>query len=261
MANGFSLTRHDGLPQFAEAFAAAGMATLLFDHRNFGDSSSKTPQRYRAREQVADWRAAIAHVRSREEIDSSRLALWGYSLSAGHAVHVASEESAIAAVLATCPFVDGLFRVVGTPTATTVWIVWKAMQELAGRHVRIPVTAPVGGRAAMAWQGEFEGFRDAIPAGSPWRNEITPGYALTLALFQPVRRAKMLNMPVWVGMGQQDITTSTRATRRLAEHPPHAELHTYDFDHFGPLTGTGFQDVAADQIDFLRRSEIIPAHQ
>ena len=36
MANGFSLTRHDGLPAYAERFAAAGFAVLLFDHRNLG---------------------------------------------------------------------------------------------------------------------------------------------------------------------------------------------------------------------------------
>ena len=36
MAHGFSLTRHDGLPAFAEQLAGAGATVLVFDHRHLG---------------------------------------------------------------------------------------------------------------------------------------------------------------------------------------------------------------------------------
>jgi uncharacterized protein len=38
MGQGFSLTRHDGVPHYAERFAEAGLAVLAFDHRHLGDS-------------------------------------------------------------------------------------------------------------------------------------------------------------------------------------------------------------------------------
>jgi uncharacterized protein len=41
MAHGLSGTRRDGLGPFAERFAAAGIAALLFDHRGFGDSGGE----------------------------------------------------------------------------------------------------------------------------------------------------------------------------------------------------------------------------
>jgi hypothetical protein len=37
MAHGFSLTRHDGLPPYAERLVATGAAVLVFDHRHLGD--------------------------------------------------------------------------------------------------------------------------------------------------------------------------------------------------------------------------------
>src|SRR5882672_12301313 len=46
MGNGFSMTRHDGLRSYAEAFAAAGIGVLVFDYRHFGDSQGQPRQRF-----------------------------------------------------------------------------------------------------------------------------------------------------------------------------------------------------------------------
>ena len=45
MAHGLSGTRRDGLESFAESFAEAGFAALVFDHRGFGDSGGE-PDRF-----------------------------------------------------------------------------------------------------------------------------------------------------------------------------------------------------------------------
>ena len=67
MANGFSLTRHDGLPRFAERFAEAGYRVLLFDHRFLGDSGGEPRQRFRIAEQQEDWRNAFAFAQAATE--------------------------------------------------------------------------------------------------------------------------------------------------------------------------------------------------
>jgi uncharacterized protein len=41
MAHGLTGTRRDRLGAFAERFAAAGIAALVFDHRGFGDSTGE----------------------------------------------------------------------------------------------------------------------------------------------------------------------------------------------------------------------------
>ena len=63
MAHGFSGTREDGLAPFAERFAAAGLAALVFDYRGFGDSGGEPRQWLDVRRQRQDWAAAIAFVR------------------------------------------------------------------------------------------------------------------------------------------------------------------------------------------------------
>ena len=48
LATGFSGTMDWIVPSFAERFAAAGMATLIFDYRHFGESGGEPRQLFRA---------------------------------------------------------------------------------------------------------------------------------------------------------------------------------------------------------------------
>src|SRR4051795_7218877 len=63
MAHGLTGTRRDRFGAFAERFAAAGIAALVFDYRCFGDSTGE-PDLYQPSRQLDDWRAAIAFGRS-----------------------------------------------------------------------------------------------------------------------------------------------------------------------------------------------------
>ena len=72
MAHGFSLTRHDGLDLYARRFADAGLSALVFDYRYLGDSGGEPRQRFRKRDQLADWERAIEFARRCEGIDGSR---------------------------------------------------------------------------------------------------------------------------------------------------------------------------------------------
>ena len=95
MAHGFGAERTFGLPAFAERFAAAGLATLLFDYRGFGQSDGQPRNLVSPRRHVQDWKAAIAAARRLPEVDTDRIALWGTSYSGGHVIVAASEDPAI----------------------------------------------------------------------------------------------------------------------------------------------------------------------
>jgi dienelactone hydrolase len=259
MAHGFSLTRHDGLAQYAERLAEAGAAVLVFDHRHLGDSGGEPRQRFRTREQQADWRAAVWFARRLTGVDPSRIVLWGFSFSGGHAVTTAAADAQIAAVIALCPMVDGLARALSTPPALSAWLTPRALADRLGRHNLVAVTGQPGEHAAMTLPGEADGFAAAVPEGSPWRNEISPGIFLSVAMHRPVTRARSLAMPLWVGLGEQDVSVSASAVERLAERAPRGELHRYPYDHFGAFLGDGPQRVASDQIGFLRRSGLLTA--
>jgi uncharacterized protein len=259
MAHGFSLTRHDGLPSYAERLAEAGAAVLVFDHRYLGDSGGEPRQRFRKREQLADWRAAVSFARRLDGVDSERIVLWGFSFSGGHVVTIAAADRRIAGALVLCPMVDGLARALATPPALSAWLAPRALADQFGRHNLVAVTGQPGEHAAMTLPGEADGFRAACPEGSPWRNEISPGVFLSVAMHRPLARARALRMPLWVGLGEQDVSVSRRAVERLAERAPNGELHRYPYDHFGAFLGDGPQRVAADQVEFLRRNALLAA--
>lgn len=259
MAHGFSLTRHDGLPPYAERLAEAGAAALVFDHRHLGDSGGEPRQRFRTREQREDWRSAVSFARSLDRVDPERIVLWGFSFSGSHVVETALADPRIAAVLALCPMVDGLARALATPPALSAWLTPRAVADQLGRHNLVPVTGQPGAHAAMTLPGEADGFASAVPEGSPWRNEISPAVFLSVATIRSVTKAGRLRVPLWVGLGEQDVSVSARAVQRLAERAPRGELHRYPYDHFGAFVGEGPARVAADQIDFLRRHELLDA--
>lgn len=257
MAHGFSMTRHDGLLPYARALRDAGHLVLVFDHRHLGDSGGEPRQRFRAAEQRADWHAVAAWARAHEPEAAARTVLWGFSFSGGHVVRLAGELPGVVASIVLCPFVDGLARVLATPLSTSAWILPRAALDLAGRDVTVPVTGPPGSRGAMTLPGEAEGFAASAVAGSPWRDEISPGVFLTVATHRPFRGAKRLWTPLWVGLGERDITVSARAIRLLARRARRGELHAYDVDHFEPFHGDAWRRVAADQVEFLDR--VLPA--
>lgn len=260
MANGFSMTRHDGLPAYAEALSAAGAGVLVFDHRHLGDSGGEPRQRFRAKEQLEDWRNAIAYVRGRDDVDPAKVVGWGFSFSGGHVTKLLLRpEVGLAAGLLVAPFVDGPRRVLSSPPKLVAWILPRAALDMAGRHLTIPVTDQPGAHAAMTLPGEADGFDRAVPASSPWRNEISPGLFLTVALHAPWIRARKIGVPIWIALGERDVSAPRQGIEQLAKRAPHAELHRYDHDHFDPFVGAEPAKLAAGQVDFLRRNGLLAA--
>ena len=120
MAHGFSATRDDGLPAYAEAFCDAGFAVILFDYRHFGASTGQPRQLLDIGRQQDDYRAVVEWARHADGIDPDRIALWGSSFSGGHVVAVAAGDPRIAAVIAQAPFTDSL-PAIRTDSRSPTW--------------------------------------------------------------------------------------------------------------------------------------------
>ena len=59
MAHGLSAVKEQALPEYAEKFAAAGLVTLVFDYRFFGESEGEPRCQLFPLEMVDDYRNAI----------------------------------------------------------------------------------------------------------------------------------------------------------------------------------------------------------
>ncbi len=73
MAHGFSAVKEMYLDRFAEVFAAAGLAALVFDNRNFGASDGEPRQEIDPWQQVRDYRHAITYAQTLPEVDAQRI--------------------------------------------------------------------------------------------------------------------------------------------------------------------------------------------
>lgn len=222
MAHGFSLTRHDGLTPYAEAFARVGAAVLVFDHRFIGDSEGQPRQRIRPADQLADRRAAVAFARNLGRINPDRIIVWGYSMSAGSALLAAATDPRIAGAILLCPLLDGRWRSnrsLWTQPRNAAWINAQAINDTLG-NAMVPVAAQPGGHGVLTFPGELDGFLSITPPGSPWRNEVrgasVPGYSL----YRPLANARKLKCPILIQAGHRDLTVSSRAVDKLTQRPP-----------------------------------------
>ena len=256
MAHGFSATRDDGLPAYAEAFQRAGLAVVLFDYRHFGTSPGEPRQLIDIGEQQADYRAVIDWARGHPRIDPDRIALWGSSFSGGHVIEVAAADRRIAAVISQAPFTDSVAAIRRMPLRNVLRGSIAAIRDRGGALLgRAPAYLPAvdepGGFAVMTAPDAMDGFAAIAGPQTRWRNEVAARIMLDVAGYRPVRHAGELVMPVLFCVCDEDTTTPPEPTITAAHLAPRGELRRYPYGHFQIYLDP---QVKADQVDFLTRT-------
>ena len=249
MAHGLSGTRRDRLGPFAERFAEAGFAALVFDHRGFGDSGGEEDLFHPAR-QLEDWRAAIGLARALPGIDGDRVTTFGSSMGGGNALAAAAEDPGVAAAISQVPFLD----VVRQAHRSSPRV---ALQMLAAalRGLPVPAVGQPHEAAFINAPGGEEGWRHVVAIGedSRWRNRVSSRWLLGRP-YRPARHAAKLHCPWLVCVGKADRVARPGPAIAAARRAPRGELRTYPgVDHFDVYDGPQHEALVADQIEFLRR--------
>src|SRR6516164_4397015 len=107
MAHGFSAVKEMYLDRFAEAFANAGLASIVFDNRNFGASDGEPRQEIDPWRQVRDYRDAITFAETLDSTDPKRIGIWGSSYSGGHVLVVGAIDRRVKCIVSQVPLVSG----------------------------------------------------------------------------------------------------------------------------------------------------------
>lgn len=250
MGHGFTLTRRDGIPQYAERLAAAGFGVLAFDYRHWGDSTGEPRRWVSLRAQLADWQAAVGHARSLEAVDPARVALWGMSMGGGHALLTAARDSQIAAAVGLVASADPLAG--QPPPAIGLRMMALALREAVTRRpVRMPAAGPAGSFAMVAAPEALPGFQRL--GGPDWQNDANTGWLLSARRWRPVSEASNIRCPVLLQLGERDRCVPLAAIEQTGARAPQAELKRYDLDHFACFWPENINQVCDDQIEFLQR--------
>jgi len=262
MAHGLGATRAMGLDNYALCFQEAGFAVLAFDFRHLGESGGEPRQLVWIPCQQQDYAAAIAYARSRAEIDSRRIALWGTSLSGGHVIAAAAGDHAIACVCAQVPLLDGeagrreMLHRLGLGTALRLTF-GHALRDLVRSWLglpphRIPLAAPPGSLAVMADAGAYRAFSSLAPAD--FRNEICARILIRMDKYKPVKYVAGVRCPLLLQVCEQDIATPPALVNRAAALlGSRGEVIRYPIDHFDIYTGENFEKSVNDQLSFFRK--------
>lgn len=258
MAHGLGAIKEMRLEAYAERFAEAGLACLVFDYRHFGESGGQPRQLLNIGKQLQDWTAAIEFARQLPNIDRQRTVLWGTSLSGGHVLEVATRVKDIAAVIAQVPHLDGLASLrqnsLSKICALTLHGLYDRVRGLFGLAPHyIRSSAEPGQLGLMTAPGESQGYLNLVPADKDLDRRVAARFALSVGLYSPVRALKKLNMPVLIQVGTEDLTTPAQPAIDNCPKYPNVLLKQYDCGHFQPYVEPLFASIIADQIAFLDR--------
>lgn len=111
VSHGWSCVKEQTLDVVAEHMVKAGVAALVYDQRNLGESDGEIRGHIDPWEQIHDARAAVSYAETLDGIDPGRIGIWGTSYSGAHAIVVSAVDSRVKAGCAQVPMLAGLANI------------------------------------------------------------------------------------------------------------------------------------------------------
>jgi fermentation-respiration switch protein FrsA (DUF1100 family) len=250
MAHGYSAVKEMYLDSFAEVFARAGLASIVYDHRNFGASDGEPRQEIDPILQIRGYRDAITYAQSLPQTDANRIGVWGSSYSGAHALVVAAQDRRVKAVVSQVPLISGHANARRLIRADYI-AGFQAMceedrrQRYAGQAPAMsPVVAedpaaPSALPTADSWTWFTKTHKERAPA---WKNEVTlrsiemfldyePG--AHIAHISPTPLLMIVGLTDHLTAADQALAAYERALepkRLLTLKGGHFDAYTQDFD-------------------------------
>jgi fermentation-respiration switch protein FrsA (DUF1100 family) len=267
MAHGFSATMNGmTADRYAEAFWEAGFVVLLYDHFSFSISDGQPRQQINKWLQARGYRDAINYAATQPEVDETRIAIWGDSLSGAEVFLVGAVDSRVKAIIVQVPACgdeppppdpnDSLFAAIrdtffngdlsGTPETTTGPLPVVSFDQRSIPSLLTPLTA-------FRWFIEYGGRY-----GTGWENSAYYVALATPAPFHAALCAPHINASLLMIVARDDEmpgANSFVARLTFDAAPQPKELVEIDGGHFGLLYYPSplFDQASQAQIDFLRR--------
>jgi uncharacterized protein len=198
MAHGLTAVKEQALPDFAERFAAAGFAVMVFDYRFFGESEGEPRSQVFPLEMVEDYRNAITWLSQRPEVVSDRIGIWGTSYSGGLVLHVATFDKRVKALVAQVPATlsPELHRAADPAAwerASKFLLEDRIQRYRTGVVNYMRVVAPEGEPCLLPGKEAFDGYMALQEAGPNWRNQLTVESVERMREFDPVHLVHLIS--------------------------------------------------------------------
>ncbi|MBU2580626.1 MAG: alpha/beta hydrolase [Alphaproteobacteria bacterium] len=262
MAHGFSAVKEMYLDRFAELFAEAGLASVVFDNRNFGASDGQPRQEIDPWQQVADYRDAITYAETLSETDPERIGIWGSSYSGGHVLMVSAIDRRVKCVVSQVPLISGhrnarrLIRADVIAAVEAMCADDRRSRYAGGAPAMMPVVSEnPAGPAALPTPDSYKWFTETAATRAPsWRNECTLRSVEMFMAYEPGAYVEFISptpLLMLVALGDH-LTVADEALGAFenARHPKklvplkggHFDAYVAGFDVAGPSARDWFAE-------------------
>jgi len=266
MAHGTTATVTMVADKYAEVFCRAGLATLLYDHRNFGSSEGEPRQEINPWIQCRGYRDAVNFAEKLEEIDRERIALWGDSYAGGHVIVVGAIEERVKAIVAQTPVCGA--EPPGVDPSRANFDIIKEILSRGNVHGSpettigpMPVVSSdqAGTPSLLKPIQAFRWFIDyGGRAGTRWNNSVTRVLPATPVPYHPTLCAPFVRAPTLLMVAPEDemVHANYSVARQAYELiPGPKQWYEIAGGHFGLLYYPGdlFDEASRVQTEFLKK--------
>lgn len=264
MAHGFSATKEMHLDDFAAVFADAGFAVLVYDHRNLGASDGEPRGEIDPWQQVRDYRTAITWVVGHDDVDGSRVGVWGSSYSGGHALVVAAQDRRVRCVFAQVPLISGYENARRLVRADHLAPLRQAFDaDRAARYageppaiIQVAYSDDPAEPAALPTADTHEFFFGPVrERATTWRNEVTLRSVEMFTEYEPGDYLPRISpTPLLMVVAAEDhLTVADLSTAAFGRAHEPKRLIVLPGGHFEAYVGAAFAVSSAAQRDWFVR--------
>ena len=261
MAHGYSAVKEMYLDAFAEVFAEAGLACLVYDNRNFGASDGEPRYEIDPWEQIRDYRHAITYMQTLPGIDRERIGVWGSSYSGGHVLVLGAIDKRIKCVVSQVPLISGsenarrLIRADLFPGLRAALDADREARYAGKEPGMIPVVSedPLG-PAVLPTPDSWQWFSETGKTRAPsWHNAVTLRSVEMFLEYEPGTYISRISpTPLLMVVAAGDIlTVSDIAIDAYENAREPKKLVLLPGGHFGAYTGPDFELSSGAARDWL----------
>lgn len=230
--DGFGGVKELFLSDISAAFAAAGFASVVWDHPCFGASDGSPRYEVDPWAQVRGYRDAITYAVGQPEVDAERIGLWGTSYSGGHVLAAAAFDARVACVHSQVPFVSGwansrrVFREEEQAGLRARFEADRSARQAGKEPEMMEIFGPAGSTCALPSPEEYDWVREHEVLGTPlWENVVTLRSVEMMTEYEPGVLAHRIVAPLQMVVTSvddvtpadiaQDAFTTAREPKRL----------------------------------------------
>ena len=243
---------------YARRLADAGLATLVFDHRNFGSSGGEPRQHEDSAGKLEDLRAATSALAAHPAVDAGRLGCIGICLGGGYALrHSAFDPRIRAAAFVAAAFNDprAMRQGMGDDGYREQMRVFSEVEQRqfsTGEFEYIPAVDRDGGPAGMPGREPWDYYGTERSAAPGWVNRVTRLSIRELLTFDAAIGAEFLaGVPALFIHGRRDDFCSPGAAEAIyqrAQTPDKEFVWLDTTNHIDLYDNPAYVDPAAARL-------------